>query len=380
MNPVRCSQLPIIDKCPAAAHIPEGEIIVDADSEISRLGSAVHAAIAVIVQGAQPNLSAIATRFGLKDTRELSILTAAARNWWFETGMLTDSEGNPLPALVEIMTNLWVEEAVISADGIITGHPDLYGSLDNDTGIIIDWKSGYKTDADCLAQLKGYGSIVSDYNPMLSQIVLVVIYLRDSTYQSWSVSADELRSWRDDLIEKVRAWDGKTYKPGEHCLYCPRFESCEGRSRRAVAAVKDLTGITITPELLAARGIEIYSELGELERLVKAGKNYIRDHVQRTGRIADDEYELVFSDPPDEINASTAAPVLLKQFSPIEIISALEKLPKGKLADLAASKVSKGKGIARKELIETLRAAGATMPGTPRLKLQKIQNTKEIKA
>jgi hypothetical protein len=211
---MRCSSLPLVRQCPAAA-VPPALAIESADTA-ARVGSAVHDCLAWHLRGEDWHAAAAAAYYGVADqVEEVQALTLAGVACW---ELL--AEQFPGPRAVE------KELAAPLGDGTLTGRPDLLATGFRGDVRIADWKTG-RLDEDAEEQLRGYAYLALVHHPdaVTARACRVGVRARTADWYEWSRS--ELDAWFAGLVQ--RAGDQNTYRPGAHCRYCPRALECPAR-------------------------------------------------------------------------------------------------------------------------------------------------------
>jgi len=259
----RCSQLPILSKC---LGMIGADLTVDIESEVSEQGTNIHAYAAKMIRDGQP--PEIVTM-----DQDFSFLASRVRMAWESL-----REHFPAPVVEKYL----VQELPKFA---ISGHPDLYG-VDGPLASILDFKSGYKTDADVLPQLLGYCYLVGAEHKEAERFSVIVVWLRDKDIQEWSFTRAEVREWVGALHRRVASWTGKDFTAGEHCQYCPRFHDCPARQALARSAVQDILAMDISTAKrteLAPRLPEVYARVQMVERQIEAFRKYLREDIKKNG-------------------------------------------------------------------------------------------------
>lgn len=176
---------------------------------------------------------------------------------------------------------LWLERRVD------TGVPSCWGTADaiivrGDTLYVTDLKygSGHRVDAEGNSQLMLYGLGALDLVDMLHEVKYVVLSIfqpRMDNISSVTMTADELRAWRDDVARPAAtaAVEGTgTFVPSEHCRWCPLAGQCPAQVKQAAEAA-----FGPAPSVLSA------VELAEALRIVPV----VRDWANAVERVALDQ-------------------------------------------------------------------------------------------
>lgn len=350
---IRASFLPIVAKCPGAMH-DCGEVTIKADAGIVTAGgSAVHEVCREIVATSErpEDLTPYVERHGC-DPDFLGRASWYALQFWQEMrGAFPDPE---------------TEVALKAPFGPyrLTGHTDVLSILPDAMEIrILDWKAGYRTDADAEPQMRGYAYLACE-TADVPEARATVVWLADQTYQSWTWTRDELRKWAHDTAERIEHWgaDPGEYTVGDHCRYCPRFFGCPGQTAILRTTVEDLALMDEKPaDIQLAQLGRIYPAVQNVERLCKAYRDMARAAVAVKGPIpVDDDMELALvASNRETIDAKTAWPILTKHLTEAELAPAVT-ISKTKVLKAISDKAARGqKGKVKAAVIDALKAAGA---------------------
>jgi hypothetical protein len=211
---MRCSSLPLITRCPAAAVAPA--LRVESDDAEARVGTAVHACLAEAVQGEPWEAEGAAAYYGVADRAdEVLALTLAGVQCW---EMLAIQFPGPLFVEQELSVRAGAFELVGHADVLATG---FRGDVR-----LLDWKTG-RVDEDATEQLKGYAYLALVHHPDVAVARACRVGVRARTADWYEWSRTELDAWFAGLVQ--RAGDSTTYRPGRWCGYCPRALECPAR-------------------------------------------------------------------------------------------------------------------------------------------------------
>lgn len=260
---IRCSSLPILEKCFGQLG---AEMTIGIETEIAETGTNVHAYAAQLIREARPPEIQNADP-------DFLFLASRVRLAWDNLGELFPSP---------------VVEQFLEADlpkFSISGHPDLFG-IEGDAATILDFKSGYKTDADVLAQLRGYCFLVGSAHKEIKVFRVIVCWLRDTEVQEWSFSRAEIREWAGSLHRRAASWNGSDFTAGEHCQYCPRFHDCPARHQLARSAVRDIMELDMDAAsrgVLAERMPDLYAFVRMVGKQVEAFWSWLREDIQKNG-------------------------------------------------------------------------------------------------
>lgn len=346
---VRASFLPIIAKCPGALH-DCGEVTVKMDAgPVTAGGSAVHEVCREIVATSKrpEDLSPYVKRHGCDED-------FLGRASWYALKFWEEMRGAfPEP-------NTEVELKAPFGPYSLAGHTDLLSIAEDVEARVLDWKGGYRTDADAEPQMRGYAYLACE-SFCLPKAQATVVWLADQTYQSWSWTRGELQQWAADTAERIAQWAGE-YTVGDHCRYCPRFFGCPGQTAILRSTIEDLALIDASPGLMElTRLAEIYPAVQNVERLCQAYRDLARNVIAAKGPIPmpeDMQLALVASNR-ETIDAKAAWSILTQQLTEDELSPAVT-ISKTKALKAISDKAPRGqKGNAKTAIVEALKAAGA---------------------
>lgn len=390
MSEIHCSAIGRILACPMSRQAPD--IRIEPDVVGARLGSAVHAAIAEFIQqGTQGSKEYYSARFDLAPEQEADfgyLVREAIRQWEELRPMLTDVE---------------VEAATVRrfAEGWdVAGRPDVWAHLESSADrvvVIIDWKTE-RIEADHRDQMMGYAWLAFDLREP-GRVKLTTVRLRDGVRDIEDVSQDELQGWEDRLKAALGA---DYYCPGACCDWCPLQLTCEARARWLRGATLGLPALTLadSPVLAAQKLADWWPRVKALEiacdryrlalktALAASGPQTLSDGSVLELEAGGRETIEVSEDAIATIGKSLGVPS--SQFEDGEqwegavlhrLMSALS-IAKGKLGQIVAASVEKGKGKAREALFKALRDAGCVtksewMTPVQRQPVKEIEGKKE---
>jgi len=351
----RVSDLPRILRCPASQQPPA--VSIEAESDVARLGTAVHAALARLVSGEFADLDAIADASGV-DRDDLAPLFFAGKSIWEE---YTDA--------IEVLAveKEYSDTMEGPSDIELVGHPDLVGrTLEDDEPVIVlwDWKSG-SPNLGYFDQLLGYLVLVETEHAATEGRVYdhakaIVVWLRDGIVDIRDVDNAMRDEWRERVVYAIEHPD--QYGPSaETCQYCPRRYECPARDGMAQATANALVKandiLALAPASLAALKPKADLLKGILKEYDAALK-----HALEGGPIAiDDDRELYLQERArSNIDLSSGLPALLLHCEGIENLAPALKVSKGELMKLVGARAERGeKGKRRAALMEALGKAGA---------------------
>jgi hypothetical protein len=305
---IRASSTPRILACNASLHAP-GERI-NPDSPEARLGSAGHVIYETLPTTGQPDwdrIPGVAKEYRVGE-EDLRILAAQAKKLW----------ESPLPGWNGTMGEIFCEAItehqmqVDLGEGVtLTGSPDLLFDH-GDSIYVIDWKTG-RVDRDYRAQLASYALLAADGGAFVTAHVIVA-WVRDGETEQHLWTWNELQEHRKALVKAAQpySWDG-TYRPGDHCAYCPIEASCTARTamvRADIGAMLDSDADSFGA-LEPAAQVELVEKARAVEKLCKRIVSAARAHVIEHGTVEGDGRSLVISEVErSSVDTGKAMPVL----------------------------------------------------------------------
>ncbi len=366
---IRCSFLPIAEKCQAACYgeedpqihftIPEGTV-----------GTALHELAALMTLTNRPPTTEIVQKTGTQygvDLDDLTGLIVQAWQWWKSESDI-DTEGG---------------HGEVHMNGKL-GPLELTGSTDwlkwdgEDTTLLLDWKTGFRTEVDVEAQMKGYAWASAqasrqrvDHDIFAQTVTAIVVWLRDQTTQTWKWEYEDLDAWAAALGKQIVEWDSK-YEVGDHCRYCPRLFTCPAQKaivHATVSSLRETHDHMALPELtgqMVSHMASVYARMQHVEQLCKAFRDAARRAVQQFGPIATaDGRELVLTTSERETISAYDGWEILGDYMDDDGLDACMKVNKTKMLKEVASRANKGgKGKAQAKVMLELREAGAVKTTT----------------
>lgn len=281
--------------CTASAEKPE--IVIDSSGGVASVGTAAHEFYARMVMERldEPgDLFDLAAKHGVDEDELRMLAWTGLREWkkirdridvWNVEGemarVINDDDGKALFRL--------------------TGHSDVSGRLKGDptTGVIIDWKAGYKENA-YLPQTKGYAllDLLIYGNPnhprfreerefvIPEKYLLLVVWTRLGVTETFEVPASDLLEFKDE-VSRIFTSEAKRYSPSdENCMYCPLTLDCPARRALMESAGRDIIAMSgddekheITPERLAA----LYPQSRILKKALENYESMLKAAVEQAG-------------------------------------------------------------------------------------------------
>jgi len=354
LSSVRASALPLGFLCGGSLVPPQ--VSVDPISMPAGLGSAVHEAMALLVDDDQvpwDQLPAIAERWHV-DPVELRILVAMSAKVW---PMIRSR-------FPRALTELALSCEIPGTDIRLTGHVDLVSGGENQTDVEVgDWKTGHK-DADYREQVLAYGVLVMLDDPAIERVRVSVIWLREAEVEEYQLDRAGAQAW----LARLRAlteWDG-TYRPGGHCAHCKRSHECSAANalvRRDVATLLDLDQMVLDlANMPPVQIVELAKRASRLEKIAASVRDAIKAHVEASGGDIDtaEGRLLIQVEKRTVLDTVKSWPVLEAAGFGDEDFGACTAVSLSKAKDVVASKAGRGRGAAAvRTLTAALEEAGA---------------------
>jgi len=340
---IRASSTPQIMRCAGSLYPEPSELLIDQDSDAADMGTAAHAAAAVLVQSGSIPWDT------LPDDAELRMLCALATKLWRRV------EASYPNAMTEV--SLRYETGGI----VVTGHADIL-SIGGSIARLADWKYGRK-DSDYSAQLKTYAALVLYQHPELTQATSTILWVRDQEIESYTMGQREAREWLEELASSVIDWNG-VYTTGSHCQWCQRTASCPASRAMVRRSVEAFVPGNAADQLAAMTPDQVISLLDTaklVERYAKAAQQVVRDLVVATGDVVGSGHRLTLeATHPRELDPLKAFPVLESiGFGDMELAQCVD-VSLSKAEDIVRKRAQRGQGAASvRELVTALDDAGA---------------------
>lgn len=357
MKETRCSSLPLAFICPPSLH--DVDVRIDHTGEPAGIGTAVHRALAPLVDGMSPQ-AALDVALDVHrdaDRAEVAPLFWAGVKIW-ENKLRAMMPG----ARAEIALSATVSDG--ESKITLSGHVDNL-SVDHvqRTAVVNDWKTG-RLDHDFSNQGFGYAALVLLNDPDVDLVSVYFSWVRTGEVEAYIVTRERMNQWLESLMGEVIKWDGR-YHDGPHCSHCHRNHACPAATamvRRDVQMFADGG----SPDIQAmddSAFAAYWRKLKALETMVKEAREHARIEVDRRGGEVEDDaggvIHFVDQNGPREIDWLKARPIVEGILKPEEYVEALSVSAK-KLDDIVGKKAGRGKGAAAKrDLAEKLEAAGA---------------------
>lgn len=352
----RCSALPLAFVCPPSLRV--ANLRIDHTGEPAGVGTAVHRALAPLVEGMEPRTAleiALERYHDVPREEVMALFWAGVRMW----DKLRDARKNTM-AEVELKATITDGELQIN----LTGHVDML-STDHiaRSAVLDDWKSG-RVDHDFHHQGFGYATLSMLNDPDIDEVTVNFVWLRTGEIETYVVTRDRMQDWLKELVAEVGHGAG-TYHDGPHCGHCHRNHDCPAVTAMIRRDVEMLAG-PVMPKVEAMDApvfADYWRRLKMLEALVKEAREHARIEVSRRGgEVRDGKGSVIHfveRGAAREVDWPKARPVVEKLVTDEELASAIDLSIK-KLEDIVAKKAGKGKGAqAKRDLTEALDAACA---------------------
>ena len=335
---VRPSAMGRLKECASSAGNPEA--IHDPASEAQRSGSAAHEGIwHRISTGEDPDLAAVAKKWGLLDDSEVVIPYAMFRRAW------TQLEPHfPDPQA----------ELAVTSD-LTAGTADLV-SIGSDRTSVLDWKTGRMLGSHRY-QLMAYAYCLRHEYGMPSEGVIrgATVHLR---HEHWTVdefSDADLDGFAAMVREQVDRI-GTHYAAGEHCTFCPSRLGCQTQAAYVRHAIATLSDQEIEPARLAA----LYPQYKQAMAALEAYKTALNAAVARGPLPMGDGKVLRMQEQTRKsIRPLEAWPVLQEHMTNEELASTI-RIGKGAVERIVKDRAARGdKAKSAAALIDRLSEAGA---------------------
>lgn len=341
---IRCSSLPLISKCPAAAQQPQ-YAVRQIDESAANVGSAVHLAMEQVASRGQ-SIPAACEQAAWKyhvDVNDVRVLVYLAAQVWESI-----KEFFPAPHFeVELATD----------DMALVGHPDVVSYDDMLHRVsILDYKSG-RVDFDHRAQVVGYAYLAMQKYPEAESAYVAVARVREQVIDGVILSREEVEKEIAGILEAIKR--PTEFIRGEHCRYCPRSHECPAKTQIMAQAAVSLA--PWAKSLPTDRAPEVMANVLEqcklLEDAIAAARWAIKTDVHAAGgsiQLSDGREIVLVEQERSTIDYCIGEDVLRKYVGDV-LPSALE-VGIGKLKKIVGRK---GGGRAVSEMYDELEQCGA---------------------
>lgn len=346
MKKVRSSSAPLLMICPQS---DRGELDIDVDNDMGRMGDACHEAMAEWVRSTtMPDIERLCQVHRIEGSeKELAMLCGYGRAAWAEL-----SDKFPAPVVEQAL------EAKLSDELILTGHSDLY-SLQSDHVRVLDWKSG-RVRTNFYHQMASYG-VLTTRSLGVTSAKVTTVWLRYGEHETHNVQPHQLDRTIDDLHSAIKS---ETYSTGDHCCNCKRFGECKAQRQLvhgALGMVGEL-GEGYSPRDNAGKLHIAFGGLKSAQRAYERLRVSIRSDIERNNDepilVQGGEFSLIPKCRKKLVDPRIWGPIATEYITQDQLADCMGKgLTALKTAVGAnAERGQKGKRIA--ELIEKLESAG----------------------
>lgn len=286
---IRCSELPRTRKCAESIRDTPDLVPLSISGQPADLGKAVHEYARHIDAPTRPDLDELADTYDVP-IDELEIAVALMlRAWRLEV------DGHSLSSIfadsaTEVALS-YTEPFEIPGTPFesitLTGTADRL-AVDGSLAKLLDWKSGRK-DTNVSDQLKGYGFLAVIDRPDVDRVYSTTVRQALGYWEPTTYTRAGLLQWWEELKLGLRNGYGK-FSPGDHCLGCRRFGSCDGPiayTQRAIEVLERPAPV-ITPANVGELGPLIAEDIRSIRWFMGRGKEYIsgvREIIRAIGPI-----------------------------------------------------------------------------------------------
>jgi hypothetical protein len=334
---MRCSKLPLFFACPSSAS--EWERPIESTSDAAELGTVVHAVLAAMVRGQEPELTTLARPSGV-DVGEVERLVAYGKKAWREIG----------PAIHDP-----IAEHTFNG-GVITGTCDVLST--SGQLVVLDWKSG-QIYRDHTEQMRGYAYLArGGQTERAFSVKAVIVWLQLGFFEVFDFTETDLNTLPGDIKANVVSI-GRKYSPGADCAFCRGRAECEAKAdyeRMAAGALATISSEALTRDRLAA----LYPQAKLLRSTLDAYDEMLHAALADGPLPLPDGRRIELkSMVRQDILPLEAWPILAAELTQDELAGCVT-IGKGKLMDAIGAKSAKGcKGKDQMRLLSRLKEAGA---------------------
>lgn len=324
-------------------------------------GTAGHEALRAIGRGLDPDVDAIAQKYGIKASALADIVRRGVRIWdelapFFTGDIHADDE---------------TFEAELAPGVVLRGTPDLM-AVSKKKIVLNDWKAGWGS-AVHPNQLAGYAYLARcRYGmPASGYINGAESWVRHGTYEWHKFTDADLDRLRERILTQVRH-RGRQFGPGpDACLYCPLQNSCVARAEWVRSAATALVPVAqnqpVTRETIGL----LYPRVRQLEAAIRSYHSVL-DAMLAEGPlpVGDGQVLKVVTEEQDRLVAELVLPWLRDELglSDSDLGEAIS-ISKTAVTDVVSARAKKGKAAgAVREAFKRLRELGAIGKTTKRTK------------
>lgn len=347
---VRASSVPRLLECNQAAF---AKVPIDVPNEMARIGSAAHeAGAAYITNGQVLDTRELALRHNIDDNDELEYLIGSIRHAW---------EAELSKRFPDIVVEDRLEVTLHEDDDlrvVLSGSPDGISHGATSVGVL-DWKSG-RLRENFYFQVEAYALLCSEVSGM-TKATATVVWLRDRQWENFTFNESQLQWLKKAIVSAVTA-PQKTYRVGEHCVYCPRFAECPARRNMVAQSMMDIHNANSQPTI-AVKDVGTTLAAGKcVKKAVDEYRDLLMHQIKHLGAsIPVGEGRELVAQPVSRrvINARKAWPILKKELTDDQLAE-ITSLGVGKVQKAIQANATSGSKKERSEAImAALDTAGA---------------------
>ena len=346
---ISASNLERIRECPKSARLPQ----VQTTSDDARRGSAVHAYLANVISG-RPPLEGVADEWHETCAAIDLSRVPAVGSYAAEVAFAFDVVTRKVRSLATSDRRYTIEPTEIP------GTADAVGLTDAAV-VIVDWKGKWSkaTRASENLQLGFYALCAARHYGKESAIVSIARVGEDGPrFDVATLDLFDLDAIEESVVETFRrAQTSETIREGDHCQYCPAFDSCPAKFSlaRSIVSGEIEAHVEVALDTMddAARA-EVWRKIKAGETLLERIKAKVRESIARKPIDCGDTMIVIGEESRRSIDVDGA----------LSLAPELSSAVKRTMSITDAEKVLGKKGMA---IIE------------PAIRVAKIQKVKEIK-
>lgn len=254
-------------ECPASKDSEDIEIKFS-DGKVTDIGTVIHEIAKWKVDNntaVMPDLEPYIKRYGFdeKDVKDLTYLSFRVN----DVIKLVKQNAR----IVATEESFSFEEEVFTCQGTA----DLVAIENDDTLIILDYKSGY-VERDASPQTKFYAlGMLETKNEFLNfkKVKTIVAWLRTGTIDIVDYTRDEILNWWEQSLKNIMEND--SYNPGTCCEFCPRRMNCPALQIATYNTVYSLMSTEVN-QVSTKQLFDLYPHVKNLEKVIEQYHKLIR--------------------------------------------------------------------------------------------------------
>ncbi len=140
--------------------------------------------------------------------------------------MTYDFETNKVESPIYLNKDL--EPTPTKGSSALGGFVDYY-AVQDDFGIIVDWKSGKHRDDPEYLQLELYAIWLFQKYPNIVEVDLVFFYVEHNKFSMKTITPEDVVDLKRELMMKIDLIENTEefeINPSKHCVKCPFFNTC----------------------------------------------------------------------------------------------------------------------------------------------------------